>query len=482
MKIILTSIQQQRVITCLQAANPTQAIVQALVKAGGTVFLVGGAVRDLVLREQAVVPDLDIEVHGLTLEQLEKELARFGTVIAIGKAFGVLRVLGLDVDWSLPRIDASGRKPQVDVQKDLPIERALRRRDLTMNALALDLTTFELHDPFGGVRDFQEKILRAPDAQLFIEDPLRFYRVMQFVGRFEMEPDPELTQLCRTMSLVDVSRERIEMEFTKLFLKSRRPSLGLRWLDSLGRMTEILPEIALLHGVQQSPQWHPEGDVFEHTMQAVDAAAALGYESEEEKLLVLYAALAHDCGKALTTTFQDGRWRSFGHEIEGIPNAKHVIERICLTKRSVETVCRLVRYHMAPGVLVRDGGSPAAFKRLAFNLAPVANIYLLAQLGFADKRGRNGQGHEPLSTRLEDIEEFCEYAKKYGVFMGPEAPVLTGADFLDVLTPGPLVGDAVQQAYKIQINKGVVDKQELKQRVLDGFKAEDKSHKREGEE
>lgn len=479
MKTVLSPIQQQRVIQCLQATPPTQTIVQALVNAGAQVFLVGGAVRDLILCEHATIPDLDIEVHGLSLEQLEIQLAPFGVVMSIGKAFGVLRIAGLEVDWSLPRIDAKGRKPQVCLEKDLSITQALQRRDLTMNAMALDLTTFELHDPFGGCEDFFHKRLRTPDPAFFIEDPLRFYRVMQFVGRFETEPDAELNDLCKTMSLADVSRERIEMEFVKLFLKSRRPSLGLRWLDTVQRLTEILPEINILHGVQQQPQWHPEGDVFEHTMQAVDAAAALTYECEEQKLVTIYAALVHDCGKAITTKYLDGRWRSFGHEIEGVDLAQKLMQRICLCKRSIETVCRLVRYHMAPGVLVRDGGSPASFKRLAFNLAPVASIRLLAQLGFADKRGRNGAGHEPLCSRLEDIEEFCVYAQKYGVFDGPEAAVLTGADLLDCITPGPALGEAVKRAYQIQINKGVSDKNELKRRVLDGFSSEDKCKKQE---
>ena len=154
-----------------------------------------------------------------------------------------------------------------------------------------------------------------------------------------MEPDAELNALCQQMSLAAVSRERIEMEFVKLFLKSRRPSLGLRWLDCVQRLAEILPEVHLLHGVQQQPQWHPEGDVFEHTMQAVDAAAALTYESEEQKLVTIYAALVHDCGKAITTKYLDGRWRSFGHEIEGVDLAQKLMQRICLCKRSIEIAC-----------------------------------------------------------------------------------------------------------------------------------------------
>ena len=111
--------------------------------------------------------------------------------------------------------------------------------------------------------------------QLFVEDPLRLFRVMQFIGRFTMKPDKQLNEICARMSLKGISVERIESEFDKLLLKSKRPSLGIRWLLEIGRLQEIFPELAATIGVQQEPDWHPEGDVFEHTMQSLDAAAAL---------------------------------------------------------------------------------------------------------------------------------------------------------------------------------------------------------------
>src|SRR5205085_717907 len=127
------------------------------------------------------------------------------------------------------RIDSAGRKPQVTVM-DMPIDVALRRRDLTMNAMAIDLAEMVLHDPLNGAEDIRMKTLRSPDPSFFTQDPLRFYRVMQFIGRFEMYPDAALQELCKQMDIANISRERIEMEFNKLLLQSKQPSSGIRWL------------------------------------------------------------------------------------------------------------------------------------------------------------------------------------------------------------------------------------------------------------
>jgi tRNA nucleotidyltransferase (CCA-adding enzyme) len=245
-------------------------IVKSIAQNNAKAYLVGGAVRDLLL--DIAVKDLDIEVHGLAPKELEKILSRFGPVSLVGKSYGVFRLHGLDADWSVPRSDASGRKPEVKIDPYMSLKDAFRRRDLTINAMGMDLTNFGLVDPFGGYNDLKNKILRATDAKLFLEDPLRFFRVMQFIGRFQMRPDDELNKICSEMRIKDVSIERIDQEFAKLFLKSNKPSLGIRWLKFINRLKEILPELYATIGVEQNPQWHPEGDVFEHTMQSLDAA------------------------------------------------------------------------------------------------------------------------------------------------------------------------------------------------------------------
>ena len=226
----------QKLLNKLLEQQPVvQKIIDEIAKKGGRALLVGGAVRDLLsffngLEMSGEIKDLDIEVHGITIDQLHQILAQFGPVSLVGKSFGVLRLHGLDIDWSLPRTDSSGRHPKVIIDPYMNFADAFKRRDLTINAMGIDLKTFELIDPWHGLHDLKLGILRAPSADLFIEDPLRLFRVMQFIGRFGMKPDDELNKICATMSLAGISTERIEGEFDKLFLKSKRPSLGIRWL------------------------------------------------------------------------------------------------------------------------------------------------------------------------------------------------------------------------------------------------------------
>lgn len=437
------------------------AIAQA---AGGRALLVGGAVRDLLL--DLPVKDIDIEVHGLSLEELEKILKQYGPVSLVGKAFGVLRIHGLDIDWSLPRTDSSGRKPTVTLDPYMSIEEAFRRRDLTINAMGIDLMTSELLDPFSGQEDLKNKILRSPDPQFFEQDPLRLFRVMQFIGRFNMYPDKELNDLCKIMDISTVSTERIEQEFYKLFLKSKQPSLGIRWLDEIGRLKEIMPELVATKGIEQEPKWHPEGDVFEHSMQSLDAAAALHYETEWDKLIIMYAALCHDIGKVTTTQKIDGEITSYGHAQEGEKLARIMLERISHNKLLIETVRKLVYNHMHPVQLVRGNAKPAAYKRLANKLAPQATMFMLAQLSLADRRGRNPHGPEPLTVQDPELDLFLAHASTCNVLIAIEEPILLGRDLLDEIEPGPLLGKLVREAYQIQLEENIKDKEELKKRVL----------------
>lgn len=453
------------------------AIVAVINNNKGRSLLVGGAVRDMVMgcqvptslklrRTQA--KDVDIEVYGLPQEKLESILKEFGPVSLVGKAFGVLRVHGLDVDWSLPRADSPGRKPTVVIDPYMSVETAARRRDLTMNAMAIDLMTDELIDPCSGMSDIKNKILRTPDARFFIQDPLRFYRVMQFIARFEMLPDDELNALCAEMDIADVSRERIEQEFRKLFLYSARPSYGIRWLHKIGRLHDVLPELAATVGIEQSPQWHPEGDVFEHTMQAVDAAALIAhnYDNEFDKLVLMYAALCHDLGKVTTTTTVNGVIKSIGHEKDSKKFTRTLMKRITHNADLIDAVSSLVLFHMMPLQFTSSKAKLPAYKRLANKLAHNVTMLMLIDLCIADKRGRNGAGHEPLVCDFPDVEIFKDNVEQAGVAIAPVEPILKGADILDIVPPGPKMGKLLALAYEMQIEHGIVDKQILKNHIL----------------
>lgn len=458
---------QQNLDVILQKNPLVMQIVKKIHENGGRAFLVGGAVRDLFLG--IPVKDLDIEVHGIILEKLEEILRIFGPVSLVGKFFGVLRLNGLDIDWSLPRIDAAGRKPDVLINPDMSIKEAFRRRDLTINAMGINLITNELVDPFDGEIDLKNKTLRATDKDLFIQDPLRFFRVMQFIGRFEMWPDRILNDICKIMDIRNISRERIEEEFKKLFLKSKHPSFGINWLNNIERLSEILPELYATINVPQDPKWHPEGDVYEHSLQSLDAAADLDYDSDNEKLILMWSALCHDLGKVSTTKFVDGKYISYEHESEGAKLAKSLLKRITENHDLIESVCRLILYHMQPGQFIENNAKSPAYKRLANKLAPYATLQMLAKLFLIDKLGRNSLKNGPLTGTVEIVEKFVNKVRSLNILTSAEEPILHGRDFLDIAEPGPILGKLVKIAYDIQLDEDIKDPVELKKRALKIF-------------
>lgn len=454
----------QTVCAQLQQWSPLlPAIVRAVDAAQGTVLAIGGAVRDGFLGKP--IKDLDCEVYNLSLESLEELLKTFGPVRSVGKAFGVLRIDGLDVDWSLPRTDAAGRKPTVALNTQMAYADACKRRDLTINAIGINLMTGALIDPCDGLADLRTGILRAPDITQFGADPLRLYRVMQFVSRFDMRVDDALSQVCATMDVSAVSRERIEQEWHKMMLLSARPSLGIRWLNSINRLHDLFPEIDVLQGVPQRADYHPEGDVFEHSMQVLDAAALRTDRcvSESEKKQLLYAALCHDIGKPSTTVWDQNRWRSPGHAEAGVPVARSFLRRITREKDLIKVVCSLVEHHMAPGDFIKNNASDGAYKKLALKLHSMTSLRMLSLLNGADRAGRNADGSGmPLLMPDPEVELFAQRVQQLGIWEQPESPVLTGDDLMDVCPPGPQLGALLKRAYAYQIKHGIRDAQKLK--------------------
>ncbi|MFH1644418.1 MAG: HD domain-containing protein [bacterium] len=464
-------------------------ILNEIEKKGGVSYLVGGSVRDLLLAKP--VKDFDIEVHKISLEELKKCLENFGEVKFVGQQFGVLKlinkkdskILPIDIDWSLPRKDSLGRKPKVEIDPDMTIEQACRRRDLTINAMAInlndligsesisDLGSIKIIDPYGGQKDLKNKILRAVDEDLFLQDPLRFFRVMQFIGRFEMTPDENLNKICKSMSFKDLetdkvlSKERIYTEIQKLFLKSERPSLGFRWLKKINRLKDIFPELYDLVRVKQRKDYHPEGDVFEHTMQCFDAAAIFDkYENESEKFAIMLAVLCHDLGKPQTT---DEELHSFAHEKTGEKIAKKFLKRFIINKELIEFACKLVFYHVRPGLLIEQKAGLKAYKKLAAKLSPQISMRQLAILALADWQGRNQKSSEPLKmVGVEKYNLFLQRAKEAQVEHEAEKPVLLGRHLLGIVKPGPEMGKFLKKAYEIQIEENIKDVEELKKRAL----------------
>lgn len=434
------------------------ALARAVRDEGGRALLVGGCVRDELM---GVVPkDWDVEVYQLGAERLREVLDRLGTVNVVGEAFTVYK-LGADLDVSIPRRERkSGRGHRafvIEGDPSMSVEEATRRRDFTINAILQDPLTGELLDPFEGQKDIAARVLRAVAAETFVEDSLRLLRAAQFAARFEFEIAPETVALCRTMDLTDLPAERIWGELEKLLLRARRPSIGLNWMEKLGVFPQVFPEIQTLIGVPQDPEWHPEGDVFVHTLLAVDRAReSIDDLPYARQVTVMLGALAHDFGKPPTTQFLEGRWRSRGHEEAGVEPTSRFLDRINVHTIDGYDVRRqvisLVREHLKPGEFYkkRDEVGEGAFRRLARRCEPD----LLYRVAKADSLGRNAEWVPREKWYGAEAQEwFLQRVRELNVETRPPDPLLLGRHLIELgLQPGPAMGEITRAVYEMQLD------------------------------
>ena len=246
-------------------------IVKAIEKANGKCLLIGGGVIDTILN--IPVKDWDIEVYGLSYNDLLELLTVFGKPNLVGKSFGIIKVTvnNIDFDFSIPRIEnrvGVGHKGFiVELKPELTPKEAALRRDITINSMYIDLHNGELIDPFNGQEDLFNGVIRVTNSATFTEDPLRVLRIMQILPRKGRIVDANTIELCKTMinEFDLLPKERVFEEFKKLLLKAKMPSLGLQFLKDCGWIIHF-PELEALIGCKQHPKWHPEGDVWAHTL------------------------------------------------------------------------------------------------------------------------------------------------------------------------------------------------------------------------
>jgi tRNA nucleotidyltransferase (CCA-adding enzyme) len=442
--------------------------MEALRAAGGRPYVVGGAVRDALLG--LPVREYDLEVFALPADALRAELSRLGRVNVVGEAFTVFKLSGLtglegSVDVALPRRDSKvgpgHRGIAVTGDPTLSLEEAARRRDFTLNALLYDLFADEVVDPHGGRADLAARRLRAVDAATFAEDPLRALRAVQLAARFELAVEAETARLCAAMPLHELPAERVFGEIEKLLLLARRPSLGLGLLSEWGMLRRVAPELVPLADTPQDPAWHPEGDVWTHTLLAADQAAALlGDLDRPRALTVMLATLCHDLGKPSTTRFERGRIRSPGHEEAGLRPTTALLDRwnvhTLLGYDVRAQVLALVGNHLKPGQLYddRDKVGDGAIRRLAARCEPV----LLYKVARADCLGRTGE-FAPVA-----MDWFLERVRQLDVVSKPPEPLLRGRDVLALgLAPGPEVGRIVRAVYERQLDGAVGTAEEARE-------------------
>ncbi len=439
----------------LREGSPVPALALAFAAAGGRALVVGGWVRDRVVGREPL--DLDLEVHGLDSEAMAQVLESFGRVKRVGQACSVFRVEGLELQVGLP--PPGGGAPEFDLPG------ALRRRDLTMNSMAWDPLSGEFFDPHGGRQDLELGVLRATDPETFGTDPLRALRVAQFAARFAMAPDPGLVTLCAACDLSAVPGERMLEEFRKLLLLGERPALGLQFLQRADVLRFFL-ELRAVVGVPQDPHWHAEGDVWSHSLLAVEAAAQLRGDRGFEDQALMFAVLCHDLGKSEVTQELEGRVVARGHESAGTALAERFLAQLRAPKALAATVAALVRHHMAPTSFVTQEAGPKAYRRLARELAQAgASLELLERVARADQQGRSTG--PALSRDFREGELFLQRARQHLGGLAPRRQVVQGRHLITRgLRPGREFGRILARCQEVQDETGWNDANRILDRVL----------------
>lgn len=423
-------------------------------KKGGRTFFVGGFVRDRLLGRDN--KDIDIEVHGVTPDELGEILDALGHKTQMGADFGIFGLRGYDLDIAMPRKEeATGRGHRdfrVYVDPFLGTEKAAKRRDFTMNALMEDVQTGEIVDHFGGIEDAKNGIIRHVNAETFVEDPLRVLRAAQFAARFGFKVADETTELAKTMDLTALARERILGELEKAMLKAEHPSVFFEEMRRMEQLTPWFSEVGQLIGVRQDPRYHPEGDVWTHTMLVLDLAAALKTQTENP-LGFMLAALTHDFGKVLTTEEIDGRIRSLKHETEGLPMIRIFLQRITSETKLIKYVLNLDELHMKPNIMAAQRSHKKATNHMFDQAVDPQALVLLAR---ADRRGKAQEVQD------EETEVFLEERLLY--FRETMAkPFVMGADLVKAgMKPGPEFSDILAYAHKLRL-AGIEKETALKQ-------------------
>jgi tRNA nucleotidyltransferase (CCA-adding enzyme) len=431
---------------------------RAIRDAGGRALLVGGCVRDMLMN--TLPKDWDLEVYQLAPTKLREILDQYGLVSVVGESFTVYKV-GHDFDVSLPRrerkVGRGHRAFVIDGDPSMSIADATRRRDFTINAILQDPLTGEIIDPYSGRTDLDRGVLRVVAADTFAEDSLRVLRAAQFAARFELSVDDQTVALCRQIDVTDLPAERVWGEIEKLLLEARRPSIGFEWLNRFGVLEILFSELASLKGVPQDPEWHPEGDVFVHTLLTIDRARELIDDLPySRKITVMLAALAHDFGKKPTTEFLEGRWRSRGHEEAGVEPTESFLNRLNIHSFDGYDVRRqiiaLVREHLKPGEFYkkRQEVGDGAFRRLARK----CELDLLYRVAKADSLGRNAEWVPREKWYDAEAQEwFIDRARELAVTQTAPAPILLGRHLIELgVQPGPRMGEITRAVYEMQLD------------------------------
>ncbi|MDX3352093.1 CCA tRNA nucleotidyltransferase [Streptomyces sp. ME01-24h] len=422
--------------------------------AGFRLALVGGSVRDTLLGRLG--NDLDFTTDARPDQVLKIIRGWAEAVWEVGIAFGTVgcRKDGYQVEVTTYRSEAydrTSRKPEVSYGET--IEEDLVRRDFTVNAMAVSLPEAEFVDPYGGLGDLAQRILRTPGTpeESFSDDPLRMMRAARFAAQLDFEVAPEVVTAMTEMAerIEIVSAERVRDELNKLIL-SDHPRKGLQLLVQTGLAARVLPELPALR--LERDEHHRHKDVYDHTLTVLDQAMAL--ETEGPDLVLRLAALLHDIGKPRTRRFEsDGRVSFHHHEVVGAKMAKGRLTKLKYPNDIVKDVARLVELHLRFHGYGTGEWTDSAVRRYVRDAGPL--LGRLHKLTRSDCTTRNRRKAASLARTYDGLEERIAQLKEQEE-LDAIRPDLDGNQIMEILgiPPGPQVGKAYNHLLELRLENG----------------------------
>lgn len=423
------------------AANAAAEVVTRLHDAEHTALWAGGCVRDILLGRTP--KDYDVA----TSAPANESLALFPGAIAVGRAFGVVRVPRDDqwIEVATFREDADysdGRHP--DAVRFSDAEHDAQRRDFTINALFYDPLTHHVIDYVDGLRDLDAGVLRCvgdPNKR-FAEDHLRLLRAVRFAATLGFAIDGATRAAARANAawITRTSPERIRVELERTLCEAPRAGDAIRMLDELGLLDMLLPEVAAMKGQDQPPEFHPEGDVFAHTVLMLN-------QMQASPPTLAWSVLLHDVGKPVTAAFDGNRWRFNNHAKEGAHLATAILRRLHASTRLIEDVSACVAGHM------RFADVPRMKRSTLRRMVGRPTFATELELHRLDCLGSHGDVEH--HAFLEDVKRAFDSEPVL-----PD-PLVTGRDVLALGVPeGPDIGRLKQQVYDAQLDGHVATRED----------------------
>ena len=474
MKTPIDAATQLAITTLSKQAPAATDLAKQFKAAGFKLALVGGPVRDAILGRLG--NDLDFTTDALP-KQSEKILKKWAdSVWDIGAAFGTVAGKKGEITVEITTYrsesyDPSSRKPDVEFGKS--IEADLARRDFTINAMALELTTEQptFIDLFNGVTDLQNKLIKTPGKpeDSFTDDPLRMMRAARFMSQLNFAVDPAIITAIKNMSsrLEIISAERIRDEFTKIIL-SPAPRIGITLLVETGLADYFLPEVPKLK--LEIDEHHHHKDVYEHSLTVLEQAIGLEQRLGGPNLTLRLAALLHDIGKPKTKQLIPGGGVSFHHhEVVGARMCKERLKKLRFDNHLINDVAKLTFLHLRFHGYGSGEWTDSAVRRYVRDAGELlTHLHLLTRADCTTRNKKKAEGlaktYDQLEKRIEDLMAQEELNKI--------RPDLTGDEIMQILgiKPSPIVGKAYEFLLELRLEHGPQGAEKAKEELLKWWK------------